>query len=126
MGTHQDQLYRESENDGQKGTGRDKREKNISLAACVNAVFGDFDFGDSAEGEEKLYEVFGRLLRGLLHDMGDGVGDRGLEHHALGMEAGQVNAHELPRLQHQSPRRILPLPDPKCKVSPLGARGGDG
>jgi len=54
----------------------------------VDAVGGDFDFGDAAEGEQQLYEVFGRLFRGLFHNVADSVGDRGLEHHALGLQAG--------------------------------------
>ncbi len=72
------------------------------LLVGVDAVGGDFDFGDPAEGEEQLYEVLGRLFRGLLHDMCDSVGDCRLEHHTLGLEAGQIHAHELAWLQHRS------------------------
>jgi hypothetical protein len=74
------------------------------LFVGVDAVGGDFDFGDPAEREEQLYEVLGRLFRGLLHDMGDGVGDRGLKHHAFGLEAGKIHAHELACLEHESSR----------------------
>ncbi len=103
------------------GVGHRKCQTDISLAARVDAVFGDFDFGNPTEGEEQLYKVLGRLFRGLFHDMGDSVGDCSLEHHALGVEASQVDAHELPWLQHQFTRRILPLPDTKCKRFQLGA-----
>jgi len=54
----------------------------------VDAVGGDFDFGNATEGEQKLYEVFGWLFRSLFHNVANGVGDRGLEHHALGLQAG--------------------------------------
>lgn len=101
---------------------RGRCQTETSLVARVDAIFGNFDFRNPAEGEEELYEVLGRLLRGLFNDMGDSVGDRRLEHHALGMKAGQVDAYELPCLQHQSPKRILPLPGTKCKAFPLGAK----
>jgi hypothetical protein len=93
----------------------------MSLLVRVDAVFRHFDFGDPTEGEEQLYEVLGWMFRGLFQDMGDSVGDRGLKHHALGMEAGQVHANELPCLQHWTTRIILPLPDAKCKLFPLAA-----
>ena len=83
----------------------------------VDAVGGDFDFSNAAEGEQKLYEVLGRLFRSLFHDMADSVGDRGLEHDALGLQAGEVDAHELARLQHDS--KIVPLRAVKCKESPM-------
>jgi len=54
----------------------------------VDAVGGDFDFGNATEGEQQLYEVLGWLFRGLLHNVANGVGDRGLEHHTLGLQAG--------------------------------------
>lgn len=82
----------------------------------VDAVGGDFDFGNAAEGEQKLYEVLGRLFRSLLHNVANGVGDRSLEHHALGLKAGQVHTHELAGLEHDS--KIVALRAVKCKVSP--------
>ncbi len=100
---------------GRRAWGGVSPKQIISLVARVDAVFGDFDFGNPTEGEQQLYEILGRLFRGLFHNMGDSVGDRRLEHHALGMQASQVDAHELPWLQHQFPRRILPLSDTKCK-----------
>jgi hypothetical protein len=54
----------------------------------VNAVGGDFDFGNAAEGEQKLDEVLGRLFRSLFYNVANSVGDRGLEHDALGLQAG--------------------------------------
>jgi len=54
----------------------------------VDAVGGDFDFGDAAEGEQKFYEVLGWLFRSLFHNVANSIGDRGLEHHALGLQAG--------------------------------------
>jgi hypothetical protein len=83
---------------------------------CVDAVGGDFDFGNATEGEQELYEVLGWLFRSLFHNVADSVGDGGLEHHTLGLQAGQVHTHELARLQHDS--KILPLRAVKCKPSP--------
>ena len=54
----------------------------------MDAVGGDFDFGNAAEGEQKLDEVLGWLFRSLLHNVANSVGDRGLEHHALGLQTG--------------------------------------
>ncbi len=82
----------------------------------MDAVGGDFDFGNAAEGEQKLYEVRGWLFRSLFHDVGNSVGDRGLEHYALGLEAGEVYAHELAGLEHDSYRKIVPLRVVKCKA----------
>src|SRR5229473_5551960 len=86
------------------------------LLVCVDAVGGDFDFGNAAEGEQKLYEVLGWLFRSLFHNVANSVGDRGLEHHTLGLQAGQVRTHELARLQHDS--KIVALRAVKCKPSP--------
>ncbi len=83
----------------------------------VDAVGGDFDFGNATEGEQKLYEILGRLFRSLFHDVGNSVGDGGLEHDALGLQAGQVHTHELAGLQHDS--KILPLRAVKCKPFPM-------
>jgi len=79
------------------------------LFVCVDAVGGDFDFGNAAEGEQKFYEVLGRLLRSLFHDVGNCVGDRGLEHYALGLQAGEVHTHELAGLEHDAYTKIVRL-----------------
>jgi len=55
---------------------------------CVDAVSGDFDLGNAAEREQEFYEVLGWLLRSLFHNVTNSVGDRGLEHHTLGLQAG--------------------------------------
>ena len=73
--------------------------RSRSLAA-LDAVGGDFDFANATEGEQKFYEVFRRLFRGLFDDVANGVGDRSLKHHALSLEAREVDAHELARLEH--------------------------
>jgi hypothetical protein len=73
----------------------------------VDAVGGDFDFGNAAEGEQKLYEVLGWLFRSLFHNVANSVGDRRLEHHALGLQAGKVHAHELAGLENGSHTKIL-------------------
>jgi hypothetical protein len=54
----------------------------------VDAVGGDFDFGNAAEGEQQLYEILRRLFRSLFHNVADSVGNRSLEHHALGLQTG--------------------------------------
>jgi hypothetical protein len=78
-------------------------------ALRADAVGGDFDLADTPEREQELYQVLGRLVRGLCHDMANCVGDRGLEHYAFGLQAGEVHAHELARLEHQSYMQILAL-----------------
>ncbi len=91
--------------DGAPGTIHAQQERRFTrqrLLVRVDTVDGDFDFSYAAEGEQKLYEVFGRLFRSLFHDVGNSVGDRGLEHHALGLQASQVHTHELTRLEHNS------------------------
>ena len=85
------------------------------LFVCVDALSGDFDFRDATERKEQLYEVLGRLFRGLFHDVTNGVGDRGLEHHAFGLQASKIHAHELARLEHRFCTKILPLREVKCK-----------
>jgi hypothetical protein len=82
----------------------------------MDAVGGDFDFGNAAEGEQKFYDVLGQLFRSLFHNVSDRVGDRGLEHDALGLQAGQVYTYELAGLQHDP--KIVPLRAVKCKRSP--------
>jgi len=71
----------------------------VSLVA-VDAFGGDLDFADATEREQKFYEVLGRLFRSLFDDVTDGVGDCGLEHHSLGLEASKVHPHDLPWLEH--------------------------
>jgi hypothetical protein len=82
----------------------------------VDAVGGDFDFGNATEGKQKFYEVLGWLFRSLFHDVADSVGDSGLEHDTLSLQAGEVDAHELAWLQHDL--KIVPLRAVKCKESP--------
>src|SRR5712692_7682824 len=91
----------------------------------VDAVGGDFDFGNAAEGEQKLYEVLGWLFRSLFHNVANSVGDRGLEHHTFGLQAGKVHAHKLARLQHDSYTKILPPQVVKCKPFPTIPRQND-
>jgi len=56
------------------------------------------------------------LFRRLFHNMTNSVGDRSLEHHTLSLEASEVHAHELARLEHRSCTIILPPREVKCKV----------
>src|SRR5207245_2881034 len=70
------------------------------LFVGVNALGGNFHFADPTKGKQQLDEVLRRLFRRLFHDVADSVGDCGLKHHALGLQSGQVHAHELPRFQH--------------------------
>ena len=57
---------------------------------------------------QNLYEtlwkeiVYGWLFRGLFHNVTNSFGDRGLEHHTLGLQASKVHTHELARLEHHS------------------------
>ncbi len=87
---------------------------------CMNAVGGDFDFGNATKGEQKLYEVFGWLFRSLFHNVANSVGDRSLEHYTLGLQASKVRTHELAGLEHDSCTRILHLRNVKCKPFPMG------
>jgi hypothetical protein len=66
----------------------------------MDAVGGDFDFGNASEGEQKLYEVLGWLFRSLFHNVANSVGDRSLEHYTLGLQASKVHTHELAGLEH--------------------------
>ena len=59
----------------------------------------------------------------LFHNVTNSVGDRGLEHHTLGLQASKVHTHELARLEHHSCTKILPLREVKCKPFPMGATG---
>jgi len=88
------------------------------LLVGVDAVGGDFDFGNAAEGEQKLYEVLGRLFRSLFYNVANGVSDRGLEHDTLGLQAGKVHAHELAGLEHHFSTKILAPRGVKSKLSP--------
>ncbi len=87
----------------------------------MDAVGGDFDFGNATKGEQKLYEVFGWLFRSLFHNVANSVGDRSLEHYTLGLQASKVHTHELAGLEHDSCTRILPLRNVKCKPFPMGS-----
>src|SRR5215471_8763100 len=82
----------------------------------VDAFGGDFDLVHAAEGEQELHEVLGRLLGSLSHDVADGVCDRGLKHHAFGLQAGKVDAHKLASLEHRSSKCIVPPRRVKCKA----------
>ena len=89
----------------------------LESGAGVDAVGGGFDFGDAAEGEQELDEVGGRLLGGLFDNVGNGVGDRGLEHDALGLEAGEVHTHELSGLECRGHGKMVPPEAVKCKLA---------
>jgi hypothetical protein len=43
----------------------------------------------------------------LFDDVTNGVGDRGLEHHALGLEARKVHTNDLARLEHHKDHPTL-------------------
>jgi hypothetical protein len=75
----------------------------------VDAVRRDFDFGNASEGEQKLYEVYAWLFRGLFHNVSNSVGDRSLEHYTFDLNASKVHTHELARFEHHSRAKILPL-----------------
>jgi hypothetical protein len=45
-------------------------------------------FGNATEGKQQLYEVLGSLFRSLFHNVANSVGDRSLEHHTRGLQAG--------------------------------------
>src|SRR5260370_3532021 len=70
----------------------------------VDAVSGNFDFGNTAEGEQKLYEVYGWLFGGLFDNVTNRVGDRVLEHHTLGLQPSKVRTPQLLPCEHQSAR----------------------
>src|SRR5260370_17601845 len=86
----------------------------------MDAVGGDFDFGNDTEGEQKLYEVLGWLFRSLFHNVANSVGDRSLEHYTRGLQASKVNTHELAVLEPDSCIKMLQPRDVKCKPLPMG------
>jgi hypothetical protein len=69
------------------GFARPPASRTASLLSGVDAVGGNFYVGDAAEGEEEFHEVLGWLFGGLFDDVGDSVGDCGLEGYAAGIEA---------------------------------------
>ena len=83
----------------------------------MDAVGGDFDFGDAAEGEQELDEVGGRLFGGLFDNVGNGICDCSLEHDALGLEAGEVHTDELSGLECRGHRKMFPPQAVKCKLA---------
>jgi len=54
----------------------------------VDAFSWDLDFRDSAKREQQLYKILGWLLRGLLDDVANGVGNGRLKHHTPGLQTG--------------------------------------
>ena len=48
--------------------------------------------------------------------MTNSISDRSLKQYTFGLEAGEVHAHELARLEHGSCTTILPPREVKCKV----------
>jgi hypothetical protein len=79
----------------------------MSLVA-VDALGGNLDLTNATEGEQKLYEVLRRLLRGLFDYVTNGVGDRGLEHYSLSLKASKIHTHDLARLEHADDHPTLP------------------
>jgi hypothetical protein len=71
-----------------------------------NAVLRDFDFGDSAKGEEQLDQIGRRILGRLAHDVADCGGYGRVEQHASRLQSGEIHAHCLSRLKgsHNLPR----------------------
>ena len=59
------------------------------------------------------------VVRSLLHNVANSVGDRGLEHYTLGLQPSKVHTHKLAGLEHDSCTRILPLRHVKCKPFPM-------
>jgi hypothetical protein len=90
-------------------------------SAPSDAVGGDFDFGNVTEGEQKLYQVLEWLFRHLFHNVANSVGERSLEHYALGLPASKVHTRELAGLEHDSWTKILQLRDVKCRPFPIGS-----
>ena len=74
----------------------------------MDAVGWDFDFIDPTEREQELNEEFGRFFAGLFENVGNDVGDRGLKHHALGLEPSEVHSYDLARLKHPKAHPTLP------------------
>ena len=57
----------------------------------------------------------GGCFRSLFHNVTSSVGDRSPEHYTLGLEASEVHAYDLARLEHRSCTKILPPREVKCK-----------
>ena len=53
----------------------------------------------------------------MLHNVADSVSDRGLEHDALGLEAGEVHTHELSGLECRGHGKMVPPEAVKCKLA---------
>jgi len=76
-----------------------RRRERDRRSGGADAVGGDFDFGDAAEGEEEFNQVFRRRVGRLTDDVTNGVGDRGVEQDALNLDAGEVDADHVSGLE---------------------------
>ena len=81
----------------------------------VDAVGGHFYLGDSAKREDEFYEIFWRLLGGLLENVADSVSNSGLEGYASRVESRKVYANELAWLEDCVHRQMFTLSQGKCK-----------
>ena len=88
----------------------------------VDAVGGHFYLGDSAKREDEFYEIFWRLLRGLLENVADSVSNGGLEGDASRVESRKVYANELAWLEDCVHRQMFTLSLGKCKSAVPGHR----
>jgi len=71
-----------------------------------DAVFRDFDFGDSSEGKEQLDQIRRGTFGSLTNDVANGGGYGRVEQDASGLQSGEIHAHRLSRLKggHNAPR----------------------
>ena len=88
----------------------------------MNAVCRDFYLRNSAKREEELYEVFGRLFGGLLHDMRDRIGDSSLEGDSFGAKASEIYSDQLARLERDVHFPIFAPSATECKTAASDTR----
>jgi hypothetical protein len=85
--------------------GASHREKNGHLSPWIRSA------GTSTSvTPRKENRSFTRYFGGCSNS----AGDRSLEHYTLGLEASEVDAHDLARLEHRSCTKILPPREVKC------------
>ena len=88
----------------------------------MDTVCRDFYLRNSAEREEELYQVFGRLFGGLFHDVRDRIGDGGLEGDSFGAKASEIYSDQLARLERDVHFPIFAPSATECKMAASDTR----
>ena len=69
------------------------------MSRCRDAIFRDFDLGDSPEGKKQLDQIFRGIFGSLAHDVAGRGGYGRMKQDASGLQSGEIHAHCLSRLK---------------------------